>query len=102
MDIDFDMLETVFCYVVKTNEEKQYVDVDFSLCMYNEVYKSFEFYEEKFPKGYENIPGFTKIIDEIVVKSENNNPLKEYNDRLNFARKQEQLYNPNIKYYMEK
>lgn len=55
MDIDFDMLETVFCYVVKTNEQKQYVDIDFSLCMYNQVYKSFEFYEEKFPKGYEKI-----------------------------------------------
>lgn len=83
MDIDNDLLDSVFCYVVKTNEEKSYVKVDFSLCKYNQLYKSFEFYEEKFPKGYENIPGFVKIIDEIVVQSENNNPLKEYNNRIN-------------------
>jgi hypothetical protein len=83
MDIDMEMLDSLFCYVVKTNEEKSYAKVDFSLCMYNQLYKSFEFYEEKFPKGYENIPGFVKVIDEIVVKSENNNPLKEYNNRIN-------------------
>ena len=45
--------------------------------MYNQLYKSFEFYNDKFPEGYNNIPGFEKIIEQIVDNSQDNSPLKE-------------------------
>ena len=45
--------------------------------MYNQLYKSFDYYEDKFPEGFDNIPGFNLIIDEIVDNSQDNSPLKE-------------------------
>ena len=51
--------------------------------MYNQIYKSHEFYESKFPTGFENMIGFDKIIDKIVEQSLDNNPIKEYNERIN-------------------
>ena len=83
MNIDDNMLYTVFNYKVLTNEEKNFIKVDEDLIRYNNIYHSYDFYENKFPDGYENIPSFDKIIENIVEKSKNNNPLKEYNCRIN-------------------
>jgi hypothetical protein len=82
MNIENEMLGSVFCYTTKTNEEKQYVAVDYSLCQYNNLYKSYEFYNDKFPSGYDNIPGFSMIIDKLVEHSESNSPIDEYNKRI--------------------
>jgi len=81
MDIDNEMLYTIFNYSTPTNEEKGYIILDYSQVQYNQIYKSFEFYDDKFPEGYENIPGFDKIIEKIVEKSKDNSPLEEYNKR---------------------
>jgi hypothetical protein len=37
-------------------------DIDWSKVQYNSFYKSFEFHKSKYPEGFENIPGFDKII----------------------------------------
>ena len=83
MNIDDNMLYTVFNYKVLTNEEKNFIKVDEDLIRYNNIYHSYDFYENKFPDGYENIPSFDKIIINIVENSKNNNPLKEYYCRIN-------------------
>ena len=83
MNIDDNMLYTVFNYKVLTNEEKNFIKVDEDLIRYNNIYHSYDFYESKFPHGYENIPSFDKIILNIVENSKNNNPLKEYYCRIN-------------------
>ena len=77
MNIDEYMLNTVFSYWTPTNEEKNMIIVDESCIMYNNLYKSFEFYDNKFPDGYDNIPGFEKIIEQIVDRSQDNSPLQE-------------------------
>ena len=77
MDIDEYMLITVFSYWTPTNEQKDIVVVDEKCIMYNQLYKSFDYYENKFPEGFENIPGFNLIIDKIVDNSQNNSPLQE-------------------------
>ena len=76
MDIEM-MLNTAFYYWAPTNEEKNMIIVDESCIMYNNLYKSFEFYDNKFPDGYDNIPGFEKIIEQMVDRSQDNSPLQE-------------------------
>jgi hypothetical protein len=83
MDIDESSLFDIFNYRTQTNEEKEYIKLDYSCIMYNQIYKSHEFYESKFPTGFENMIGFDKIIDKIVEQSLDNNPIKEYNERIN-------------------
>ncbi len=77
MNIDEYMLNTVFSYWTPTNEEKNIIIVDEKCILYNQLYKSYEFYDDKFPEGYNNIPGFEKIIEKIVNISQDNSPLKE-------------------------
>ena len=77
MDIDESMLNSIFAYWAPTNEEKEIIIVDENCIMYNNLYKSFEFYDKKFPEGYQNIPGFEKIIEQIVDRAQDNSPLIE-------------------------
>ena len=51
--------------------------LDLDKIKYNAFYRSYEFYESKFPKGYESIPGFDKIIESIVENSKDKTPLDE-------------------------
>ena len=83
MNIDNCLLESVLNYRVKTNEEKSNIKVDENLIRYNQLYHSYDFYENKFPEGFENIPGFEQIIENIVENSKTNTPLIEYNSRIN-------------------
>lgn len=82
MNISEDLLHSVFNYTVKTNEEKENDKFDPTKIQYNNLYKSFAFYEKKFPEGYENIPGFSEVIESIVKHSYDNSPLEEYNKRI--------------------
>lgn len=82
MDISTELLYTAFNYRVQTNEEKSFVDLDLSMVLYNDLYKLPEFFEQKFPAGYENIPAFETILQMIAYKNINNSPLQEYNQRL--------------------
>jgi hypothetical protein len=54
-------------------------EIDMSKLKYNSFYRSYEFVENKFPKGHESIPGFDKVIQSIVDKMEEENitPLNE-------------------------
>jgi hypothetical protein len=83
MNIDSFLLESVFNYKVKTNEEKSNIKLDENLIRYNKLYQSHDFYENKFPEGFDNIPGFEQIIESIVENSKSNSPLNEYNSRIN-------------------
>jgi DNA replicative helicase MCM subunit Mcm2 (Cdc46/Mcm family) len=58
---------------------KREYTIDLNKIKYNAFYRSYEFYENKFPKGYNSIPGFDKIIDSIAVKAieKNKSPLDE-------------------------
>ena len=82
--IDEELLNSVFNYRVYTNEEKAQIEIDWSKLQFNELYKSYEFYESKFPKGYQNIVGFDKIIEAMAMNSLNNSPLKELENKLEF------------------
>ena len=82
MDINIFNLDDIFNYRVYTNEEKQFIKLDYDCVMYNQIYKSYAFYESKFPTGYENMIGFDKVIEQIVVQSLDNSPIQEYNKRL--------------------
>ena len=61
---------------------KREYNVDINKIKYNSFYRSYEFYENKFPKGHSNIPGFDNIIDSIVVKAKEKNktPLQELDE----------------------
>jgi hypothetical protein len=43
--------------------------IDWSKLQYNSRYKSPEYFKSKLPKGYEQIPGFNEIIQEIAEKA---------------------------------
>jgi hypothetical protein len=59
--------------------DKPIEPIDWAKVKYNTFYKSPEFYESKFPEGFKSIPGFDKIIDEIVVNGKT--PLEEIIER---------------------
>ena len=44
-------------------------DIDVYKLAYNLRYKTTEYWESKFPDGYQNIPGFDKIIEKITEES---------------------------------
>jgi hypothetical protein len=57
--------------------------VDLEKLLYNSFYRSYEYYESKFPKGYENIPGFDKVIESMLTHTISNDltPLKAIEQR---------------------
>lgn len=40
--------------------------VDWNKLQYNSTYKSFEYWRDKFPPGFEYLPGFDKIIQKMI------------------------------------
>jgi hypothetical protein len=82
MDINENELETVFNYRVYTNEQKTVLELDWSMLLYNHLYSSYEFYENKFPPGFDNIVGFDKIIQQMADNNINNTPLNELEYKL--------------------
>ena len=85
MDINENELETVFNYRVYTNKEKSVLEVDWSMLLYNHLYSSYEFYENKFPPGFDNIVGFDKIIQKMADNNINNTPLNELEYKLSMC-----------------
>ena len=57
------------------------MSIDMNKIQYNNYYQSYEFFENKFPKGYNNIIGFSDIIEDMSknAKLKNLNPLDEIN-----------------------
>ena len=58
------------------------MSIDISKIQYNTYYQSYEFFESKFPKGYDNIIGFSDVIENMATnaKLKNINPLDEINN----------------------
>ena len=54
-------------------------EIDLNKVRYNSFYRSYEFVENKFPKGHESIAGFDKVIQSIVdkINDEDITPLSE-------------------------
>ena len=44
-------------------------EIDIYKLAYNLRYKTIEYWESKFPDGYQNIPGFDKIIEKITEEA---------------------------------
>jgi len=57
------------------------ISIDMNKIQYNNYYQSYEFFESKFPKGYDNIIGFSDVIENMATnaKLKNLNPLDEIN-----------------------
>ena len=57
------------------------MSIDMNKIQYNNYYQSYEFFESKFPKGYDNIIGFSDVIEDMSknAKLKNLNPLDEIN-----------------------
>ena len=56
--------------------------IDMNKIQYNNYYQSYEFFESKFAKGYNNIIGFSDVIENMATnaKLKNINPLDEINN----------------------
>lgn len=54
--------------------------VDWDKVRYNAFYRSPEFFLERFPTGFENIPGSEKIIEEMISQVKKT-PLEEVEER---------------------
>lgn len=52
-------------------------ELDLVKLKYNAFYRSYDFYESKFPKGINSIIGFDKVIDNIIYKAKDKTPLDE-------------------------
>ena len=42
--------------------DKKFEGVDVAKLQYNAFYKSYEFYLNKFPPGFDGLPGFNRVI----------------------------------------
>jgi hypothetical protein len=69
--------------ILAMREIKPPLQYDPEKLMYNEKYKSFEFFADKFPDGWQNIPGFEKIIEQCRQNAVS--PLEEMNARIQMA-----------------
>ena len=69
------------CLFYNTSAEYN-MSIDISKIQYNNYYQSYEFFESKFPKGYDNIIGFSDVIESMATnaKLKNLNPLDEINN----------------------
>ena len=68
------------------NIDKNIVQIDPNKISYNNYYKSFDFYENKFKGDYTFIPGFYKVIEnmsEVAIKNDVS-PLKELEEKAIF------------------
>jgi hypothetical protein len=55
--------------------------IDWHKVRYNTFFRSHEFFGNKFPENFDSLPGFDKILDQIVDKNKDNSPLKEITER---------------------
>jgi hypothetical protein len=60
-----------------SNDEND--NVDWSKIKYNTFYKSPEYFIDKLPKGFHNLPGADKIIEQVILNAKT--PLEEILER---------------------
>lgn len=56
---------------------KEYESIDISKIQYNAFYRTYDFYQNKYPAGLKNLPGFNDYINYIVESKKDITPLKE-------------------------
>ena len=64
-------------------------EIDWEKVIYNTRYNSFEYFDNKLHNDLKNIPAYDKIVDLIVDKNKDNNPLKEMEQRIKEATEEE-------------
>ena len=58
---------------------REHSPIDWNKVKYNSLYKDFSYYEKKFPDGFDSIPAFDKIIQQIANNTKS--PLEEILER---------------------
>jgi len=71
-DLDNGILPIELDYNIKENDP-----IDISKIQYNAFYRNYEFYQNKFPDGLKNLPGFNDYINYVVESKKNITPLQE-------------------------
>ena len=66
-DINEEMLNTVFAYWTPTNAEKSMMEVDESCILYNQLYKSFDFYDNKFPQVMKIFQALILLLNKLLI-----------------------------------
>ena len=66
MNRDIEMLNRGILHDSLNFNRKNCEEFDIYKVAYNLRYKTTEYWESKFPDGYQNIPGFDKIIEKIA------------------------------------
>ena len=70
------------CLFYNYNTYAEYnMPINISKIQYNNYYQSYDFFQSKFSKGYDNIIGFSDVIKNMATnaKLKNLNPLDEIN-----------------------
>jgi hypothetical protein len=63
-------------------EVKAPLQYDPEKLIYNQKYKSFEYFAKKFPPGWQSIPGFDKVIDLCRQNATNMTPEEEMDEKI--------------------
>ena len=69
MNRDIEMLNRGILPDSLNFNSNQNQEIDVYKIAYNLRYKTIEYWESKFPDGYQNIPGFDKIIEKIAEEA---------------------------------
>ncbi len=63
--------------VLSMKQVKPQLNFDPKKLQYNDYYRSYEFWKNKFPKGYDKIPHMNLVIKDIYEKNKDKTPLDE-------------------------
>ena len=77
--IEVDLNDSCFDFSIKPQGDK----VDWSKLQYNNIYKSFDYYDSRFSGDYSHIPGFDLIIEKLAKTALT--PLQEIEQRISDA-----------------
>ena len=77
--IEVDLNSPCFDFSIKPQVSK----VDWSKLQYNNLYKSFDYFDSRFSGDYSHIPGFDQIIEKMAQNA--STPLKEMEQRISEA-----------------
>ena len=75
-DLNQGVLPDCLNFSIKREEQ-----IDWNMVKYNAFYRSYDYFERKFPKGHEHIPGFDKIIEQCIATGSEKTPLQEIMER---------------------
>jgi hypothetical protein len=86
--------------ILEGKDIKPRIKYDPEKLRYNEYYQSVDFWKKKFPKGYDQIPGFDKIIERNAdyARLRNLTPEKEMTERSKIISNDNIYVNGNIEH----